>query len=165
MATLSPVYRTKLDALTETDDSQVTALAWRTGPGNNSLSIADSSGRVTRWDSVIPKDSNKPHPVDGPPFGTARTTAPAPRPTTAAPSTTTASKGKGPILAEEDIFGDDDDDGWIDDDMNGAYKDGPDAAQAPEAEDDDDELPPPLDGNGITRSRQPGLNLTGLSSG
>ena len=151
MDSLQPVYRTKLSSITDTEPSIVTALAWRTGPGGNSLSIADSSGRVTRWDSVIPNDSGRPHPSDGPPYGVARAAAPSRAPVQAQKEATKKAM-------EEDMFADEDDDNWIDDDMNGAYKDGP--AGGPEAL-DEDELPAPLFGN--DKARTGGLTVTSSS--
>jgi chromosome transmission fidelity protein 4 len=128
----SPLYRTKIPT------GEVSSLAWQPGPGGNSLSIADVSGQMTRWDNVIPAELKKPHPSDGP---AAAASISEPR-KEAAPAVKVAnqharnvSNAAGHRAARRVAADEDDDDGWIDDDMNGAYKDQDgDDGDAPEAE-------------------------------
>lgn len=148
------------------DSARISALLWQPGTGGNAIAIADTSGQLVHWTTVIP--SSKSHPSDGPSlYGRSSTTEAGSLSEAAALATKTGAQQPqaGPSrprpAAAASLLGDDEDDGWIDDDMNGAYND-PD-------DDDEEGLPPALAvngdrggrANGLTARRPAGLSTSG----
>lgn len=147
--TSSPLYRCKWNG------SIVTALAWQPGNAANTLSISDASGQLTQWRQTIPSD--KLHPSDGPARAVTKDNAQQRakneqshkrHPSKAASESALSEdlmKSDGQPEADTQNDQDDDDNGWIDDDMDGAYTDGPVRHARNDREHSVDDLPPPLD--------------------